>query len=227
MPRCILAFNIWINLKKEGGNNTKKNTKTLLIIAVFAVLGITILTTNGKTETIDGSGGGSGLIGGGGNDSWIDQLLKQPQQEPVFENPFQMPASDVQFFRTDELAKSNGFLGENDPLFKAAVLETQLSAGMPNGYYQTSVPYAPTTTGAQAQIAAAQRNGTGNNTSMTNSPAPGSGGNRGGKGFGSARIVEAASKIGNTLPKIKKNAGSGMGTGGIGGGFGGGKGGAR
>lgn len=117
-----------------------------------------------------------------------------------------------------DIALANGFESEKDPLFKAAFLQTQLDAGNPAGTYAVSVPYAPTAAGAQQQI---------NNTLAAAGTKPGTNRSSGGKGFGSAHVVDSV-KSAVTLSRPKQNnPGSGLGSGGIGGGIGGGRGGAR
>lgn len=194
-------------------------TEYLVIIAIAALLGITFLANGQKNdeEMISGGGGGGWAAFGDDSGNWLDGLLTGFQQEqPQFENPFQDTAeqSGNSWFYLDTFANLTGFATADDPLFKAGILETQLQGGLPDGMYSVSVPYAPTAAGAQAQI---------NNT--INAPTPSkSGGSRGGKGFGSAKIVNPVS---NAVNDFKKTISNLSGTGNIGKGFGGGSGGAR
>ena len=199
----------------------KASTIILGGAAIVALLLFFGIVPGKQDEMTSGFGGGGGGWAAYGDDSggWLDNLIGALQQpQPTFENPFQTMgtadnSSGMMFGSMNTLALDNGFSSKDDPMFKAAFLEHQLSGSVPDGRYAVSVPYAPTAAGAQAQI----------NNTYNPAPAPSASksSSNGGSGFGSAKIVLPS------LPKLTPKIESGFGNGGIGGGFGGGGGGMR
>ena len=165
-------------------NNTQKLILGGGVVALAVIVGPTLLGGNKSPDSdfLGGGGGGYALGGGGENPDPFGDLIRafQQSQQPAFENPFQnvMDAATGKntYGYLKDLALSNGFSGTQDPLFKAAFLETQLSKNVPDGMYAVNVPYAPTAVGAAAQIAATKSGGSGTGKATIKQPTMGQGG---------------------------------------------------
>jgi hypothetical protein len=191
----------------------KKDTMFILI-ALAAVFGITVyVNANEQTsedELITSNDSGGGWAGYGDSSGWADIIkgVLQPQQTNA-ENPFRYAAettgagteTGTLLFYPDTLAKLTGFDSANDPMFKAGILEMQLQAGLPDGHYQVSVPYAPTAIGAQAQINDALNASKNKNNSNSGR----SSGGGGGSSYGSVKIVNPVSDVVNNLKNTFQN----------------------